>query len=225
MNAYVLDIEAVAAVPDEYRDTLAKYAERQETTVDEYAATCPALARPVAVGIKSLATGVSQIHIDADLVPELGTLSPDGQDVVAWAGELDLLAGVAAVLAKVKTLVTFAGRVYDLPLLRLRARAAGAPCAPIVATGLRQKPWESLPHIDLMEDLSFGRATRKYPLAAYCAAFGVPNPKEHGSGADVAELVANGETAKLVAYLQSDLDSTAMLYERVSGKGVARDGS
>lgn len=215
---FVLDVEAIADVPEAYADSIAPYAEREEKTLDEYAALCPALARPVAVGVLNTVSGTSQLHFDESVIP-YNSPGPifDGADVdlVDWDSEADLLEGVAAVLKKITCLVTFNGRGYDLPLLELRMKRAGIEVPAIVAKGVRQKPWEPYPHVDMLENLTFGRATRKYPLAVYCAAFGVSDPKAGGTGAEVAGVVERGETEKLLRYLQGDLEAEAELFEKI----------
>lgn len=213
MSTVVLDIETVGceaalAAPD----AMAEMAARREQDPDAFAALCPALARPVAIGLRHLESGTERLLYDAALLPGLPV--PDIAGAERCDGEAEMLARAADVLDKCKRIVSFNGRSFDLPILVHRAVAHGAAPSRLVLAGLNQKPWEHGIHIDLLLQMTFGGATGRYPLRAYAIGHGLEDPKAGGDGAHVHELVRAQETAQLLTYLHGDLETTTALYTR-----------
>jgi 3'-5' exonuclease len=109
-----------------------------------------------------------------------------------------------------RTLVTFHGRGFDLPVLELRslkhgvaaarwfreARAAGAPA-----------------HLDLLDLLSNARASPTAPLDLYAKLLGLPG-KEGVAGKDVQALYAEGSLDRIAAYCMTDVVQTWLLFLR-----------
>lgn len=214
MNAIVLDIEAIASpIADADRETIEAMAAKREQDADTFCALCPALARVVAVGLMNVDSGNRRVIFDASLVDAPGKL--DAIDLVGRPNEAGVLAAVHELLkARAKTLVTFNGRGYDVPLLLHRAVVHGLTPAPIVSASAWQKPWENRPHVDMLAQLTFGGATGKFPLAAYAIAHGVGNPKAGGDGSHVAELVRQRDGQALCQYVSDDVEATRGLAQR-----------
>ncbi|MBI2436275.1 MAG: ribonuclease H-like domain-containing protein [Candidatus Magasanikbacteria bacterium] len=109
------------------------------------------------------------------------------------------------------TFVTFNGRGFDCPVLMLRSAM------------LHVKPSKNLmpyryatdQHVDLLEQLTFYNAYRKFNLDFYCKAFGIDSPKARGvTGHDVKPLFESGEYEKIARYCAGDLWATRDLYLR-----------
>lgn len=214
MNTIVLDIETIASpIADADRETIEAMAAKREQDADTFCALCPALARVVAVGLMNVDSGNRRVVFDASLVDapdKLGDI-----DLVGHSGEEGVVRSVHGLLkGSAKTLVTFNGRGYDIPLLLHRAVVHGVAAAPIVNAAAWQKPWENRPHVDMLAQLTFGGATGKFPLAAYAIAHGVGNPKTGGDGSHVAELVRQRDGQKLCQYVSDDVEATRALAQR-----------
>jgi predicted PolB exonuclease-like 3'-5' exonuclease len=70
-------------------------------------------------------------------------------------------------------------------------------------------------HCDLLEQLTFYGASRKFNLDFYCKSFGIKSPKEEGiSGMDVGNLFAEGRYREIATYCLGDVRATAELFHR-----------
>ena len=121
-----------------------------------------------------------------------------------------------------RTLVSFHGRGFDLPVLEMRSLKLGVP-APRWFQGARAEGAEE--HLDLIELLSNGRAAPAAPLDLYAKLVGLPG-KEGVAGRDVQSLYASGAIDRIAAYCMTDVVQTWLLFLRyrlVEGS-LARDG-
>jgi DNA polymerase elongation subunit (family B) len=210
-----LDIETVAAIePDERICTMAA---KRGQEPHAFCALFPPLARVVAIGMRNTDTGKGMALTGiggrvAELSPELRVSHR------ALADEKALLAHVAEVIIKQRAcLLTFNGRRYDVPVLIHRMLIAGVSVPSGLMHAATQKPWEKQYHVDMMNELSFGGAVAPYPLEAYCAAYGLPNPKADGDGGMVQDLVANGDLEHLIKYVMRDVDAVVDLWRKWTG--------
>lgn len=218
----VFDIETIPGVP---LDTVAHLAAKREMSPTEYAALCPVLARVVAVSLTDGGDWTRVVY-DRSLLPT-PDLMVDGGSVLPGrtmevpegrpqSGEKILLQVVNKMIASAAGLVTFNGRSFDIPTLIHRSRINGVLPAPILMRAARQKPWEDMPHVDLLNVCTFGGATQRYPLEAYCLGYGIANPKADGGGENVAAMVAAGDTEGVIRYCLGDIKATAELWRWVN---------
>jgi len=107
--------------------------------------------------------------------------------------------------------VTFNGRGFDCPYIMLRSAV------------LKIKPTKNLMpyrydpanHVDLLDQLTFYGAFRKFSLDFYCKAFGLRNKKIEGmSGALIQEYFKDGKYLEIARYCSADVRATAELFER-----------
>ncbi len=145
-------------------------------------------------------------------------------DTIRSAGRPDddekaLLAGFFGMIEKRRPrLVTFNGRGFDLPVLKLRAMAHGLSCPAWFSAG--DKPWQGYTkrydldfHLDLMEALTDFGAIGRMRLHEVAAVFGVPG-KLGTSGEDVEALVAAGRIEEVRAYCETDVCTTLLVFLR-----------
>ncbi len=106
--------------------------------------------------------------------------------------------------------VTFNGRSFDAPFLFLRsARHNIRP-----AKNLFGYRYEFHRHCDLLEQLTFYGATRRYSLDFYAKFFGIKSSKDEGiDGSMVGELYQAGKYLEIARYCTRDLATTAELYD------------
>jgi predicted PolB exonuclease-like 3'-5' exonuclease len=109
-----------------------------------------------------------------------------------------------------RTLVTFHGRGFDLPVLELRSLKLGLSVPSWFAAGRLGAPDD---HHDLLELLSNGGAAPSAPLDLYAKLVGLPG-KEGVSGKDVAVLYTQDALARIAGYCMSDVVQTWLLYLR-----------
>jgi len=119
-----------------------------------------------------------------------------------------------------RTLVTFHGRGFDLPVLELRSLKLGLSVHP--PRPLDRRPGSgdaaSAPrvpeeHHDVMEMLSGCGATASSSLDLYAKLVGLPG-KEGLAGKDVGQLYAQGALEQIAGYCMSDVLQTWLLYLR-----------
>jgi len=123
--------------------------------------------------------------------------------------------------------VTWNGRGFDLPVLRLRAMMYGIPAE---AWFKGASKWEGYTqryapdwHCDLMEQLSDHGACRNLPLQDVAVALGLPG-KIGGHGSEVAAMIGRGEIERVRAYCEADCLNLFALYVRwalLAGKSDA----
>lgn len=121
-----------------------------------------------------------------------------------------------------RTVVSFHGRGFDLPVLEMRSLKLGVP-APRWFQGARAEGAEE--HLDLIELLSNGRAAPAAPLDLYAKLVGLPG-KDGVAGRDVQALYASGAIDRIAAYCMTDVVQTWLLFLRyrlVEGS-LGRDG-
>jgi len=129
-----------------------------------------------------------------------------------WAGdEKEILEKFWKAISHANRFVTFNGRGFDCPVLMLRS--AMLKVKP--SNNLMPYRYSTDQHIDLLEQLTFYSATRKFNLDFYCKSFGIESPKAGGvTGHDVAPLYKAGEYEKIARYCAGDLSATRELYLR-----------
>lgn len=216
MSAVVFDIETVPnQIAIEHGAAVEAMAAKREMDPSMFASLCPSLCRIVAIGMKSIASGGRQVLCDESALPEL--LDAPTESISGYIGcgsESDLLAKFHALVAGFKMLLTFNGRGFDIPTVITRSVVNGVKPAGILLRAANAKPWESGIHCDVMNMLTFGGAGSKYPLQAYALGFGLADPKAHGDGGSVSQLVRDGQIEALCRYVMADVDATEELYRR-----------
>jgi len=141
-----------------------------------------------------------------------GALLPE--DAGCWtdrrAPEHAFLAGTFARL-RGRTLVTFHGRGFDLPVLEMRSLKLGLSVPSWFTAGRQGLPPED--HHDLFELLSNGGVAPSAPLDLYAKLVGLPG-KEGVAGKDVSALYAQLAIDRISGYCVSDVVQTWLLYLR-----------
>ena len=215
MQTVIFDIETV---PQDYdgldearKYYLMKFAEgkEDEKKVKEQMALWAPTNKIVAIGMLSVESGKGAVYFQSG---ERQIEDFEENNIKYWAGdEKEILEKFWKAIAHANKFVTFNGRGFDCPVLMLRSAM------------LKVKPSKNLmpyrysadAHIDLLEQLTFYSATRKFNLDSYCKAFGIESPKAGGiTGHDVAPLFKAGEYEKIARYCAGDLSATKELYLR-----------
>lgn len=139
---------------------------------------------------------------DCDSAPRVYALKSDKEE----AAQLEQLRGV---LADGASIITFNGRVFDLPLLMRRARYLG-----VVFPRINLDRYKSF-HVDLYEELTMKGSIKSHSLRWYMRRLGWTDllnadPLKDG-GSDVATACAEGRWDDITAHAAVDVKATLRL--------------
>ena len=106
--------------------------------------------------------------------------------------------------------ITFNGRGFDMPFLMLRS--AVHKIQP--SRNFMGYRYDFKTHCDLLEQLTFYGAVRKFNLDFYAKSFGIKSSKEEGiDGSMVGKMYKEGKFKEIAEYCVRDLYTTKGLYE------------
>ena len=166
---------------------------------------------------EATAKAVERCGLDPDLcrIVALGHGEPDGKDhVILCRDEETEAAALEAFWKQVtngistRTLVSFNGFSYDLPVLMRRSQYLG------VSFPLLNLDRYRSPHIDLMQRLTWNGAIKAHTLKFYAARFGMP-VEDNVDGSQIAELVKAGDWAGVEGHCRSDLAITRFIAQKL----------
>lgn len=214
MSALIVDIECVGIdtasdylepveAPSNYKDPekIAAYIAEATAKAIDRCALDPDLARIVALGCGE-AEGPDSVVICRDEETEAAALDAFWKRVMEKG-------------AFVRTLVSFNGFGYDLPVLMRRSQYLGVQHPVLNLDRYRS------PHIDLMQRLTFNGAIKPHKLSFYASRFGMPLTDPH-SGADIAALVKAGDWQAVEDHCRSDLALTRFVAQKLRLIGQAQ---
>jgi len=214
MSILVFDIETISIDFDSLDEAtkfyLMKFAETDEDR--EKVKQRMALWAPtniiVAIGVLSVETKKGAVYYQ-DNNSNIDSYEKDG--IVYRSGdENEILEKFWRVMRSTQAFITFNGRGFDCPVLMLRS--AILKVRP--TRNLMPYRYSSEMHIDLLEQLTFYGASRKFNLDMYCKAFGIASPKGGVTGRDVKPMFETGKYKEIAEYCAGDLFATRELYLR-----------
>ena len=107
--------------------------------------------------------------------------------------------------------ITFNGRSFDCPFIMLRSAMLSIP----PTRNLMPYRYDASIHCDLLDQLTFYGAVRRFNLDFYCKSFGIKSPKSEGvSGLDIGPMFREGKFKEIAQYCASDVIATAELFRR-----------
>ncbi len=107
--------------------------------------------------------------------------------------------------------ITFNGRKFDCPYIMIRS--AVLKVRP--TRNLMPYRYSDTEHVDLLDQLTFYDAFRRFPLDFYCRNFGLDRKKLEGiSGDKVQEYFKKKKFLEIARYCAADVRATAELFER-----------
>ena len=213
MSRLVIDIETLAFPLDSFDQTqqeyLLRFAQSDEEKVEAiqklnlYAPT----ARIIAIGMYNPDTERGKVLFQAD--EKIDSFAEDEMVHYLTGTEPEILTGFWDDVIKYEQIITFNGRGFDCPFLHLRS----AILAVKPTKNLMPYRYEYAQHCDLLEQLTFYGAVRKFNLDFYCKAFGIESPKSHGiTGLDLGKLWEEKRFREIAEYCLGDLKATAELF-------------
>jgi hypothetical protein len=221
MTTLLFDIETAGvgfdSLDEAQREYLMRYAEKEATeearavkreeVIQQLNLWAPT-SRVIAIGMLNVDSGKGKVVYQSDDFEEW--TSEDGLVEFGSGTEEDILGEFWDVVKRYERLVTFNGRMFDCPFLMLRSAILGVRPSRNLMGNRYAKDM-----IDLLDQLAFFGATRKFNLDFYCRAFGIESPKSHGvTGLDMNKLFAEGKHKEIAQYCLGDCRATVALYKR-----------
>jgi DNA polymerase elongation subunit (family B) len=215
MSRVVFDIETLGLPFESFdgkqQEYLLKFAKTEEERVEavQKLNLTPLTARVLAIAMLNPDTGVGKVYYQGP--GDRREASADGMLEFVPLDEPALLGEFWKAVALYDQVITFNGRAFDGPFLMIRSAMLGVK----PTRNLVPYRYESRNHCDLLDQMSFYGATRKFNLDFVCKSFGIRSPKEKGiTGLDMRELYEARRYREIAEYCMDDVRATAELYKR-----------
>ena len=215
MSKVVIDIETLGASIDSFdskqQEYLLKFAETETEREDaiQKLSLYPTTAQIITIGMLNPETGHGKILFQADSVMDY--YSEDDAVHFITGTEKELLEQFWTDITHYDQFITFNGRGFDCPFLMLRSALLQVQ----PTRNLMPYRYDASIHCDLLEQLTFYSALRKFNLDFYCKSFGIESPKARGiTGLDLKQLYVEKRFKEIADYNLGDLRATAELFQR-----------
>jgi len=215
MSQVIFDIETIGldfeSLDQQQQDYMLKFAESEQEIEEakQKLALYPLTGEVVAIGMLNVETNKGVVYYRDEQNPEQENSEAD---VLYKAGtEEQVITNFWQAFKNYDQFITFNGRGFDCPFLHLRSGILQIE----PTKNLMPYRYSTDIHIDLLDQLTFQGAYRKFSLDFYCKAFGIKSPKQDGiTGLDVPDLFKQGKTMDIARYCYGDLVATKELYQR-----------
>jgi 3'-5' exonuclease len=215
MSRVVIDIETLGfpfeSFDEVQQEYLLKFAESDAERAEaiQKLSLYPTTAQVIAIGMLNPDTNKGKVIFQSD--SPVDTISEDGMTHFVSGSEDDILKQFWSDVTKYDQFITFNGRGFDCPFLLLRS--AIRQIKP--SRNLMPYRYEAGIHCDLLDQLTFHGAFRKFSLDFYCKSFGIESPKAHGvTGLDLGRLFGEKRFREIATYCLGDVIATAELFRR-----------
>lgn len=214
MASVIVDIETIGfdfeSFPEKSREYLLKYADSDEKKDEIKTRTglYPLTGEVVTIGMLNPQT-LKGVVLFQNKEEKIDDFEEDGVSYQSGS-EKEILEKFWKNLANFDQVVTFNGRGFDAPFLMLRS--AIYKIRP--SKNLMGYRYDSNVHCDLMDQLTFYGAVRKYNLDFYAKFFGIKSSKDEGiDGSMVGDLYKKGKYLDVARYCFRDLMTTKEIYD------------
>lgn len=215
MNRVVFDIETLGFPLDSFdaesQTYLLKFADTEEKIEDVkknlnlHALT----AQVLCVALFNPDTKQGKVFFQSDTKDQY--FSQDNTCQFQSGTESEILKSFWDVIPKYDQFITFNGRSFDCPFLMIRSAMLHVK----PSRNLVPYRYESKIHCDLLEQMTFYQATRRFSLDFYCKQFGIESPKAKGiTGLDMRRLYEERRFRDIAEYCYGDVVATAELFHR-----------
>ncbi|MEW6507862.1 MAG: ribonuclease H-like domain-containing protein [Bacteroidota bacterium] len=217
----ICDIETVGcefeSLSESQQEFLLRYIDQEpdinikETRIEEMKrclSLYPFTAKVIAIGIMNTETEKIIVYYesesDQDVVIEIKGIKYKPMN------EKNMLQNFWQHISRSDKVITFNGRNFDIPFVMLRS--AIHQIKP--TKNLIKYRYDIKEHIDLLDQLTFYGATRRFNLDFYCRSFGIDSPKSKGiTGMEIKELYKAGRIKEIAVYCSEDVKATYELYK------------
>lgn len=214
MTKVVVDIETVGFDFDSFdktsQDYLLKFGQTEEekTEIKKKMGLYPLTGEVVAIGMLNPDTLKGSVLFQ-DKSEELKKFEENG---IAYetGSESQILSRFWEVIKAYDQVITFNGRGFDIPFLMMRSAVNGIR----PSRNLMGYRYEHEKHCDLLDQLTFYGAMRKFNLDFCVKAFKIKSSKEGGiDGSMVGELFKKGKFVEIARYCARDITATKELFD------------
>ena len=214
MNRVVFDIETLGfpleTFDEKQQEYLMKFARTEEERLEaiQKLNLTPFTAQVIAIGMLNPDTNQGKVYYQAQ--ERDPSFTEDGLVEFMPCSESGILEEFWKTVAHYSQFITFNGRSFDCPFLMLRSAILGIK----PTRNLMTYRYSANEHCDLMEQLSFYGAFRKFNLDFYCKGFGIKSPKNEVTGLDLGSYFHAGRFHDIAEYCLGDVRATAELFHR-----------
>ena len=214
MSKVVIDIETIGFDFESYdkksQEYLLKYAEDEQAAeeIKNKLSLYPLTGEIVTIGMLNPETKKGYVLFQSG-AKKIEKFEENG--IVFEAGsEKEIIEKFWESIKTYNQIVTFNGRGFDIPFLMLRS-AIHKIRASRDFMGYRYSAKE---HCDLLEQLTFYGATRKFNLDFYAKSFGIKSSKDEGiNGSMVGDLYKDEKYLEIARYCLRDIITTSELFD------------
>jgi 3'-5' exonuclease len=214
MSKIIVDIETIGVDFESFDEESQKYLLKLGKTDEEKESgkkklgLYPLTGEVVAIGMLNPETMKGTVLFQDK---KTGTEKLEEKGIIYEAGtEKEILEKFWEIVATYDQVITFNGRGFDAPYLMLRSAINKVR----TTKNLLGYRYDHKEHCDLMEQLTFYGAVRKYNLDFYAKAFSIKSSKVGGiDGSKVGEMYKKGKYMDIARYCFRDLVTTKELYE------------
>jgi 3'-5' exonuclease len=215
-SSIVFDIETLAydfdrfdEVQQEYLLKFAKTEEERETELQKLA-LYPLTARIIAIGMINPDSRMGKVYYQADKSDEFKT--DDGKTTYIATDEKGILTNFWETIQHYERFITFNGRAFDCPFIMLRSMILGVKAT----RNLMPYRYGTKTHFDLLEQLTYYGAVKKFNLDFYTKSFGIKSPKSEGiTGLDLGDMFKEKKFKEIAQYCYGDIIATSELYKKI----------
>ena len=215
MKRIVIDIETLGFPLESFDETQQEYLLKFSATDTEREEAIqrlnlyPMTAQIIAIGMLNPDTNHGKVLYQSDTSSTQS--SDDGTAQFITGTEKQILEQFWQDITHYTQFITFNGRGFDCPFIMLRSAILQVP----PTRNLMPYRYDASIHCDLLEQLTFYNAFRKFNLDFYCKSFGIESPKANGiTGLDMKPLFDEKRFLEIAQYNLGDLKATAELFRR-----------
>jgi len=215
MNRVVFDIETLGfpidTLDESQQEYLLRFAKTEEERLDavQKLSLTPFTAQILAVGMLNPDSNQGKVFYQGP--GEQPAFVDDGLVELIPSSEEGILTEFWKTIARYTQFITFNGRTFDCPFIMLRSAILGVH----PTRNLMPYRFSTNEHCDLLEQLTFYGAFRKFNLDFYCRGFGIKSPKAEGiTGLDMKPLFSEGHYREIAEYCLRDVKATSTLFHR-----------
>jgi DNA polymerase elongation subunit (family B) len=215
MNRVVFDIETLGypleSFDEKQREYLMKFARTEEEKIDAVMKLnlTPFTAQVLAVGMLNPDSNQGKVFYQGP--GETPSFTDNDLVELVPGTEEEIINGFWKTVSHYSQFITFNGRTFDCPFLMLRSAILGIR----PSRNLMPYRYSATEHCDLMEQLTYYGAFRRFNLDFYCKGFGIKSPKAEGiTGLDMGPLMSEGRYREIAEYCLRDVKATAELFHR-----------
>lgn len=203
-----MPIESFDQVQQEYLLKFADTDEKRDVEIQKLALT-PLTGVIIAIAMLNPDTMSGKIYYQARKHEQ--SFTDDDKIEYISGDEDDVLRGFWEMVQRYDRFITFNGRTFDCPFILLRSAILGVG----PTRNLMPYRYDTKEHCDLLDQLTFYGAARKFNLDFYCKAFGIKSPKSEGiTGLDLGPLYREGKFKQIADYCLGDVIATAELFKK-----------